>query len=291
MDWRRIPSLSALRAFDALARQGGFSAAARSLNVTHAAIAQHVRALETHFGETLAVRRGQAMELTDPGRELAAALDAGFGAIAEGVARLADRHAARPVNVTLTPSFAEAWLMPRIGGFWAEHPDIAVALNPSMALVDLRRDGFDLGIRFGNGNWPDYKVEPLDVSDFVVICAPGYTLARNMAELGDPALHSWLTSYAAAEQATWIASIGIDFAALRAREMPNNSMVLSAVKSGVGLSVQSRALVGTELARGEVVALHEGDSGGLGYYIITRPAPLTPNARVFRDWLRRAART
>ena len=85
MDWSRIPSLAALRAFEALARHNSLSAAARDLNVTHAAIAQHLRALETHFGESLATRDGQTMKLTETGRDLADALGEGFGRIAEGV--------------------------------------------------------------------------------------------------------------------------------------------------------------------------------------------------------------
>lgn len=289
MDWSRIPSLSALRAFDALARHGSLSAAARDLNVTHAAIAQHLRALETHFGESLATRDGQTMRLSETGRDLAEALGEGFGRIAEGVTEIMDRNAIRPITVTLTPSFAEAWLMPRMGAFWSSHPEVEVRLVPSIALSDLRRDGIDLAIRFGNGDWPGHEVEPLAVSRFVVVAAPTYTKAQTLDELGRLGAHDWFFSSAANEQRVWGAAIGVDFDKVGAQDMANNGMVLSAVRAGLGLSIQSRALVLPDLQSGQLTTLYEGDPEGLGYYVVTRPGVLTPGARAFRAWLRKMA--
>lgn len=284
MDWRTLPSLAALRAFDALARTGSLSAAGRSLNVTHAAIAQHLRALEAHFGEPLALRDGQAMRLTETGRELATALGEGFDIISEGVTRLTERQADAPVNVTLTPTFAEAWLMPRIGGFWQAHPEVDLRLMPSVRLVDLRRDQIDVAIRFGNGDWPGLEVEPLSMDAFVVIGAPGYA-----GEGTDFTGKKWLYSRPASEQEVWGRKIGVDYNTDPAQEMPNNSLVLSAVRAGLGLSIQSRALVEADLASGQLVALLEGDAGGLGYYILTRPGVLRPGTKAFIRWLKRYA--
>jgi|LULQ01.1.fsa_nt_gb LysR family glycine cleavage system transcriptional activator len=289
MDWSRLPSLAALRAFDALARHGSHSAAARELNVTHAAVAQHLRKLEDHFGESLAARDGHQMRLTETGAELAVALAEGFDRISEGVTTILDRSTIRPVTVTMTPSFAESWLIPRLGRFWSEHPDIELRLVPSMTLSDLRRDGIDVAIRFGDGDWPGVDVEPLDVSRFVVIAAPGYTKARRLEDLRDLSQWDWYFSEAAREQRIWGAAVGVDFAKVGATEMPNNSMVLSAVRNGLGLSIQSRALVEPDLSSGQLVSLHEGDAAGLGYHIVTRPTVLSPGARTFRTWLRRSA--
>lgn len=290
MDWSRIPSLSALRAFEALARNGTLSSAARELNVTHAAIAQHLRKLETDLGEKLATRDGQALRLTDNGEELALALAEGFGRITEGVTTILDRSALRPITVTLTPTFAETWLMPRIGAFWIAHPDIELRLVPSISLADLRRDGIDLAIRFGQGDWPGLEVEPIAVSNFAVVAAPGYTTARSLSGLGDLSKRNWIFSDAAREQRVWGQRIGVDFTDVGAQEMPSNSLVLSAVRAGLGLSIQSRALVGADIENGHLVSLHEGDAEGLGYHLVTRPGVLSPGARVFRSWLRKTAK-
>lgn len=290
MDWKDLPSLSALRAFDAVARSGSLSGAARMLNVTHAAISQHLRQLESEFGESLARREGQGMVLTEAGHELAQALGEGFTRIAEGVARLRDRKAARPVVVAMTPSFAETWLMPRIGAFWSAHPEIELRLVPGIQLSDLRRDGIDLAIRFGVGDWPGLTAEPLTPSRFAVIAAPGYHKARSLADLGQLKAHDWFFSRAASEQRLWGRAIGVDFDKVGAREMETNGMVLSAVRAGLGLSIQDMALVAPDLAAGKVVVMHEGDAEGLGYYLVTRPEPLTAQARLFCRWLRAEAR-
>ena len=243
MDWSSIPSLAALRAFEALARLGSLSAAARELNVTHAAISQHLRALEVDFGLPLARREGQGMQLTEAGHELAAGLGEGFARIAEGVSHLRARTQAQPVVVALTPSFAEAWLMPRMGGFWTAHPDVEVRLVPGVGLTDLRRDGIDVAIRFGGGSWPGVQAEPLALSAFVVVAAPGFTKARGVQDLARLSAHDWFFSGASVEQRVWGQAIGVDFDAIGAREMANNGLVVSAVRAGLGLSIQAKALV------------------------------------------------
>ena len=150
MDWRDIPSLAALRGFEAAVREGSFSAAARELNVTHAAIAQHVRSLETHVGQPLLTRAGRRMVPTEAGARLATDLNDGFGQIIAGVRRLSEDADKRPIQITCTPNFAENWLMPRLIEFWGKHPDITLSVTPDNNIVDLRRDGYDVAIRYGN---------------------------------------------------------------------------------------------------------------------------------------------
>lgn len=290
MDWSRIPSLASLRAFEALSRHGSLSAAARELNVTHAAISQHLRKLEDHFAEPLAQREGHTMVLTATGLALAEALSAGFGQIGEAVTSILDETAARPVRITLTPTFAETWLMPRVGAFWDAHPDVELNLNPSPGLVDLRRDNYDMGIRFGRGVWPGVESEPLIMSSYVVVAAPGFTKANTLAALGDLEKLPWFYSPGSKEHRIWGETLGLDFEALGMRSMATHNMVLSAVRSGLGLAIEARTLVSADIASGQLRVLHEGDPEGLGYHIIQRPgAVLSPGARTFRTWLKRAA--
>lgn len=290
MDWRGIPSLSALKAFEATARTGSFSAAARELNVTHAAIAQHVRGLERDLGETLVVRNGQAVEPTDDGRLLAASLSEGFGIIAEGVRQLADRHETRALRITLTPSFAESWLMPRLGRFWERHPDVELSLNPGIDVVDLRRDGYDIAIRFGAGGWEGYVVERLTQSPFAVVAAPSLARGRTVEQMGDLSTYQWFTSRATAEQEVWGRAIDVDFNTVHCTDYPTNGLALAAVRAGYGLSVQAMTLVEDDIAQGRLVALHVGDPGGLGYHIVTREGAGHPSLKAFVRWLRAEAR-
>ena len=99
IDWKTLPSLSSLRAFELTAQSGNFAAAARALNVTHAAIAQRVRALEADLGVALVRRSGRSITLTEPGRRLASHLSDGFGTIAAGIAQLKAEQSAKPVQI------------------------------------------------------------------------------------------------------------------------------------------------------------------------------------------------
>src|SRR6056297_1989485 len=124
IDWSSLPSLSALRAFCAFVQTGSVAQAGAALNVSHAAISQQLRSLEAHLGIALFDRTNRALVLTPEGADLARALEDGFGQISEAVAALSDTEAQRPLNIGCTPTFASAWLMPRLPAFQAENPGI-----------------------------------------------------------------------------------------------------------------------------------------------------------------------
>ena len=152
MDWRSLPSLSALRAFAALAQTGSFTRAGEALNVSHAAVSQQVRALEERLGVPLLPRDGRRGVLTAEGERLAAALDTAFLAIGRAVDEVTGADAWRPLQVTTTSAFAMSWLMPRLSEFRHEHPQIELMLNPTAQLVELAPGGVDVAIRFGRGS-------------------------------------------------------------------------------------------------------------------------------------------
>ncbi|GAA3858699.1 transcriptional regulator GcvA [Celeribacter arenosi] len=285
MDWRDIPSLSSLRAFESAARLGGYSAAARELNVTHAAVAQHVRGLESHLGEKLLQRDKKGMALTATGRSLADSLAEGFGMIVSGVRAVTDEKTGRALRISTTPTFAEVWLMPKLGAFWSEHPHISVQVQPSMGLSNMRADDIDLAIRFGHGSWPGVDVVPLLMSPFTVVCSPDYTPEDRLEDIEDTSGFYWLFSEFSSEQYAWGQRIGIDFHEEGYRELASNALTLSAVRSGHGVSIQSRVLVEDDIASGRMKVLYEGDPENIGYYIVTAAGVLSPNIRLFRNWL------
>ena len=285
MDWRDIPSLAALRAFEAAARARSFSEAARELNVTHAAIAQHVRAIEAQLGTSLLVRAGRGVALTDAGHRLATALGDGFGMIAGGVRAVAAEAADRPVAITVTPSFAENWLMPRLAGFWAAHPGLGLSINPGMEVVDLRRDGFDMAIRYGMGDWPGLEATRLVEADFTVVAAPSLLQGRKAGSIADVQDLPWLFEIVHREARRWVTASGLDMACCQANEVATLSMLLSAVRAGGGVSVVSSALVADDIASGKLVAVLSEKRDKLGYYIAHPPGQLSARAAIFKKWL------
>lgn len=285
-DWRNIPSLSSLRAFEAAVRCGSLSAAARELNVTHAAISGHVRTLETFFATSLLTRSGNGMEPTPEGALLARGLLDGFETLTGACRDLSDRTSSRPLSVTTTPTFAEHWLMPRLGAFWAENPDISVTIAPTPDVTDLRRDGHDIAIRYGEGDWPGLQVEPLLTGDFVVVASPG--LAEKFRGASNEVLagHVWLMSENRAEETHICAALGIEGDALRVYTLATNGMVLSALRAGMGFGLQNRTLIQPELEMGRLTCIADMPLAHVGYHIVTRPDATSDAVVRFRSWLR-----
>lgn len=284
MDWKQIPSLAALRAFEATARHESYVIAARELNVTEAALRQHVRKLEDFFATALLVRKGRNIALTQDGTQLANGLSEGFAKIQTTAENLLSSSASRPVRVALPPSFAENWLMPRLPDFWALHPDIEIDLSPSIKSVDLSLGHHDLAIRYGRGDWPNGNARLITSGDYTVVASPKLSsvgTAKSIDELCDAV---WLFEETRDEHRLWADSHGVDFHAPHNRSYPNNSLVLSAVRAGHGISVQSWALVENDLTTGVLVSLLREKVPKLGYYRFYQKS-LTNKAKCFADWL------
>ena len=288
MDWKDIPSLHALRAFEAVARSKSFTAAANELNVTEAAVRQHVRGLEQWFGKDLAERSGKGLALTKNGQQLASITSDSFQTLSQGVNNLLGTEEDRPVTIALPPAFAEIWLMPKLERFWREHPEIEVNLAPSLSLVDPRKDTFDLAIRYGLGDWPGLEATPIASAEYVVVAKPGLVDIAAIGGLNDLKKCVWLFEITRQEHRDWAARHGLNFDAQANRHYPTNSLVIAAARAGHGLSLQSRALVETDLDLGVLEELYAEDNAPLGYYLLAH-SELSPKARAFLDWALRTS--
>lgn len=287
-EWRTIPPLSALRAFEATARLGGFSAAARGLNVTHAAVAQQVRALEAELGVALVYREGRALALTAAGARLAEGLSEGFGLVQRAVESVRAGRGEGPVRVTLTASFAAQWLMPRLRDFWARHPDVPLSLHPDPRVVDLRRDGMDLGIRYGQGNWPGVSARRLAAGRMVVVGAPALagTGPLTPADLSRP---PWALASDWPEMDAWLTSQGLPPSELRVTWFPDEALAVAAARQGLGLTVEDIALAEEDIRTRRLVVALDRDESLPAYFVVTPQGPQRDAARVFLAWLSRQA--
>ncbi|MCA0271773.1 MAG: LysR family transcriptional regulator [Proteobacteria bacterium] len=284
-DWLGFPSLAGLRAYEAAARLGGFSAAGRALSVTHAAVAQQVRALEREIGESLVVREGRALRLTEKGEALAAELTRAFVAI-QSATEAARAQSDRPVAITLSPSFAANWLMPRLGRFWRAHPDIQLSLQPDHRVVDLAREGFDLGIRFGRGKWPGVEARHLAPAHYVVVATPALLGGRTALTTTELAAMTWVLEPDWPEHRHWLSTqTGLDVASLKMQEFATDELALGAARQGLGLHVSSYALVEDDLRAGRLCIAFAAKGDDLGYFVVTSPGPQRPQARTFLRWL------
>ena len=288
VDWMTFPSLTALRAFEAAARLQGFSQAARALNVTHAAVAQQVRSLEEHLGQELIYREGRGLKLTAKGARLAQALADGFQTIEQALSELRTDEAGSPLRITMTPAFATQWLMPRLGEFWAKHPDVPLLLHPEQRTMDLRRDGLDLGIRFGSGKWPGVEAELLTAARYVIVGAPDLVQGRKDLTPAEMSAMPWVIEQDWPEALEWLKGNGLRPDALQITLMPNEELALAAAREGLGLHVEAATLVEQDVEEGNLVVLASIQDESLAYYMVRKPGPLRPELRIFMKWLKSA---
>jgi LysR family glycine cleavage system transcriptional activator len=179
-----LPSLNALRAFEAVARHMSFTRAARELAVTQTAVSHQVQQLEEELGVILFRRSPRQITLTGEGRAWAAELGEIFARLEALNRRLRQRvQSARPtVSVSVIPSFGSRWLVPRLGKFLEEHSEIDIRISASEKLVDFAAEPVDVGIRYGHGRYPGLTVEKLAEDFWVVVCAPALLARRDLRE-------------------------------------------------------------------------------------------------------------
>ena len=281
MRWRDLPSLTALRAFDATARSGSFAEAGRMLNVTHAAVTQAVRGLEAEIGVALVRRSGRTVGLTEAGEALARSLADGFGAIATGVDALRRAEARRVVRVATTTFIAETSVMPRLAEFWAKHPGIEVALTPSPATVDLSQDGFDMAIRVLEDGWvapPGLEVRPLIRTPILATCAP--SLAGS-----DPLQMPWVDGPGSAWDKEQLRKAGIDPDTLRKVQLGSPHLEMSAARQGLGAMLATEIICRADFEAGRLVVLPVKGLPHVTYAAVLPKGPRRAAVQAFADWL------
>lgn len=283
--WKDMPPLSALRAFAAFVQNGNVVDAGIALNISHAAISQQLRALERHLDVALMDRSGRALSLTVQGDSLARAVDQGFGTISAAVQDLMATEQDRPLHISCTPTFAAAWLMPRLPAFRAVHPEINLMLNPTAELVSLAPGAADIALRYGPGGWPGLDSTLLLVSPIVVVAAPSLLAGHRIKSPTDLAKLPWLEELGTTEASRWLHAHGVAGGLVGGFVQLPGNLLLDAARDGQGVTATVRSFIEPDLEAGRLVELfcEPGDSG---YHIVTRPGVLRTSARLFAKWLR-----
>jgi LysR family glycine cleavage system transcriptional activator len=188
---RRLPSLNALKAFEAAARHESFTRAADELFVTQGAVSHQVKALEVELGVKLFTRARQRLAVTEAGRGYLEVVRDALDRIAAGTERLQQRQRSGVLTVTTSPNFAAKWLVHRLARFAEAHPAIDLRISAALHHVDFAREDVDLGIRHGDGTWPGLHVTRLRAEELVVVCSP-----RLKSTLRTPKAHCCMSTIA-----------------------------------------------------------------------------------------------
>ena len=290
---RRLPPLSALRAFEAAARTENFTAAAAELGLTQAAVSYQVKALEERIGAALFVRERGRARLTPLGQRLLPALSQAFDSIEAAFAshRAEDESL---LTVTTTHTFANTWLAWRLGGFQMEHPDLAVRMTTSNAMVDLRSGEADVAIRAGLGDWPGIEAHKLMESDFTPMASPE-CVARFERQLGrrlEPADLPGLLLISPQDEwwERWFGDAGVALGSQRPRagiRLDSQANEGHAAMAGQGFALLTPLLWRGDVAAGRLVQPFELTStAGYAYWLAYPPERrMVPKVKRFREWL------
>lgn len=287
INWRELPSLSMLRAFEVMSHSKSFSEAARHLNVTQAAIAQQVRRLEAELGAPLTMRRGRSVDLTPEGSRLAESLSAGMELIAEALSEFKEGQKDRPIQMTATVFVAQSLVLPRLHEFWAEYPGVEVMIHPSQNTPDIVGNGFDLAIRATEGepDWPGLDAEFLLESDIVAVGSDKFvnTEMRPLDEF------PWIWARNVEYEERTLRAFGLDPETLQNFDIGAPSLQLHLAREGLGVTFATELVVRDDLASGRLHKIPISSPLSVRYFIVKPKGPVRPAVRQFTSWLKDVA--
>jgi LysR family glycine cleavage system transcriptional activator len=267
---KRIPSLSALRAFEAAARRRSFKLAAEELAVTPTAISHGIRALEKDLNTLLFVRKTRAVEVTAEGLALLTAVREGFDSIAAGV-ELLDRRKRQAVRLSTTPAFAAKWLVPRLASLHAKHPTIDLHVHASYEPVDLHTGAVDVAIRYGLGRYEGVVSTLLMHDRFAPVASPALHIRHVKDISSHRRIHfDWQQPLPVdLTWSAWFKKAGLKQTARKSDvRYSEESHAIQAAVAGQGVALLSLVLVQDELQLGVLETLAGPTLDGLSYHLV-----------------------
>jgi LysR family transcriptional regulator, glycine cleavage system transcriptional activator len=296
----RLPPLDSLYVFAVAARHLSFTAAAEELHRTQSAVSHRIKALEAEIGVLLFQRRTRGLELTKAGEVLANQLNLAIQDINRTIAELGRISTGSRLRVTMLPSVASRWLMPRLPRFYQLHADIQVQVIADPRIVDLRAEGIDLAIRFGHGHYRGHESIPLMQDRVIPVCNPA--LVARCAPIGSldellkmPLLHDSTAEGdgSLTDWRSWLDQLGRPDAACHAgQHFSNAGLAIEAAVLGLGVALARLSLVADHLASGALVSpLPVTTPTAFAYYIVALPEVIAlPDIVRFTEWLQDEAR-
>jgi LysR family transcriptional regulator, glycine cleavage system transcriptional activator len=288
MSYLSLP-LTALRAFEAASRHANYSRAAEELGLTHGAVSHHIKGLEILLGVVLFERKGTRMLPTEHGQRLAMHAITGFEHLARGVEEVRARAPrSKIVTISVLPSFASKWLIPRLPEFLQENSGVSVSIRSSHLLSDFESDGIDLALRYGTGQWPGVAADLLLEEEVFPVCSPEFRTKYRLKQIDDlrvvPLLHDQRMPWSLWFRATAFPdppehTHGLSFS--------DAALLLDAAATGQGVALGRSVLAQSDLDTGRLVRPFEtGIPANLGYYVVyPSGCELRDPAERLKTWL------
>ena len=286
-----LPSLNALAAFEVAARHLSLTRAAQELNVTPGAVSKQVKTLEDEIGKPLFLRLHRALALTPEGEAVARSLGEAFERVAATLREVGQMGSLRSVSIGTTMAFAQLWLMPRLGDFWAAHQDIVIDHIISDRTQDLHRNDVDLRVRYGDGNWPEEESTLLFGDRIVAVASPAFIADNKARTVNDlsvlPLLSVEGVDWSWTTWAEFLREAGAPHRKLTVRRFNSYVIALQAAQSGQGVALGWLSLVKPLIERGVLAQISPAEITAPQSFFLTWSAkrPLKQEAEVLRNWL------
>lgn len=293
---RRLPPLNGLRAFEAAARHLSFTKAADELFVTPAAISHQIKGLEEFLGVQLFRRLTRSVILTDSAQAVLPLVSEGFDRLAQAAEVLKQSETSGVLTVSAAPTFAAKWLVVRIPNFSEKFPDISIRVDARLELVDFDRDGVDVAVRLGNGDYPGMHVDRLFNEEIVPVCHPKFLEGPHPLKHPRDLEHyrllhvDWGTKMTGPipDWNMWLTSAGVDNVdATKGSVFTIESMAISAAVRGNGIALASTYAVAEEIEEGRlVIPFARSLRTHTSYWVVCpRRTANLPKIKAFREWL------
>ena len=240
---KHFPPLKALRVFEAAARSESFNLAGEALNVTPSAVSHQVKALEDFLGIKLFQRRNRQVILTPEGRAYLTPIRDALEQIRIATEQIRCTEAAGSITLSVAPSFATGWLMPRLAQFQLSYPEIEVRLISSIELADFSDADLDAAIRTGRGSWPGLRSHRLIAEELVPVCSADFVRGEEGLRSPEDLRHATLLHEIPrlGLWRSWLAAVGIvDVDAERGPKFQGASMAVEAAVAGLGVALANR---------------------------------------------------
>lgn len=296
---KRLPPLNALRVFEAAARHLSFTKAAEELHVTPGAVSQQIKALEDFLQTPVFRRQKRSLLLTDEAQASLPILREGFDKLAEAGKILAAKADSSRLTVSVAPSLASKWLVPRLDRFQAAHPEIDVWVSADMDVVDFAVDDVDLAIRYGPGQYPDLEVEHLMAEKIVPVCSPQLMTGAHPLKSPEDLTHHTLLHDSSTDKdpncptwPMWLKAAGVCHKeGERGLKFNQSSLVIEAAVAGKGVALAKAALALADLEAARLVIPFDLTTPtDFAYYIVNPPSKSSSAAvGAFKQWLKEEA--
>jgi LysR family glycine cleavage system transcriptional activator len=287
---KRLPPLQTLRSLEAAARLLSFTAAADELHVTQSAVSQQIRQLEQSLGKRLFHRLTRRLALTPEGEIFVAAAKQALAFIAQAVVELGSGTLSVDLLIAAVPSLSSRWLVPRLPRFRSLNPNLDVTIYPAFEPAEIEQCRADVGILYGDGNWPGYQIEKLLTESIFPVCRRDLLKNRRLTSVDDIFSFTLLRDADPRHEywPSWLAAAGARQRSVRrGPRFDNLSDMVAAALDGQGVALVRSALVLDDLRSGRLVRLFATQlPAQFSYYMVWPRHPTNlPLTLIFRDWV------